>query len=142
MVYNSCQHTSYQNFSSSFSGKDFNEVNKKINEDLINKKKFFNGFNIYNITLKEAMIKERQQNLKKDFWIFAPDFKGKNFDRLGFKDKKDIISPFGRSIKKMKFRNGTCYVYNKKFKSNSQYFTVYVFVDDKREIVSTRWYLN
>ena len=142
MVYNSCQHTSYQNFLCSFSGKGFNEVNKNFNENLRNRKMSLSGFKVYNITLKEAIIKEKQQNSKKDFWIFAPDFKGKDFDRLGFKDKKDIISPFGRSIKKMKFRNGTCYVYNKKFKSNKQYFTVYVFVNEKREIVSTSWYLN
>lgn len=142
MVYNSCQHTGYQNFACSFSGKGFNEVNKKINDNLRNKKFSLNGFKVYNMTLKEAILKEKKDNSKKTIWIFAPDFKGKNFDKLGFKDEKNIVSTFGRSIKKMKFLNGICYVYNKKFKSNSQYFTVYVFVNDKREIVSASWYLN
>lgn len=143
MIYNSSQPDLYPE---SYSNKYFYSANKSINDILRNKKQRIQlskaGFIVQDITLKQAIAREISQNKNRDLWNFAPNFRGRDFDNFGFKDKKVIVSTFGKNLKKFKFKNGALYIYNKPFKATKQYFTVYVFVDDARKIVETKYYLN
>lgn len=143
MLYNSSQPDLYPE---SYSNKYFYNANKNINDILQDKKRRIQlskvGFSFQDITLKQAIAKEKIQNKNRDLWNFAPNYNGRDFDIFGYKDKKVIVSTFGKNLKKIKFKNGALYIYNKPFKVTKQYFTVYVFVDDSRKIVETKYYLN
>ena len=130
----------------SFSDRYFYNSNSVLNDYIRNRKQkkelLNNGFKVINITLREAIKNEIRQNATRTKWIFSPNYNGQNFDKFGFKDKKLISSTFGVTRKKIKFKDGALHIYRKSFKANSQYFTIYVFIDDDRKIVKTVYYLD
>ncbi len=129
----------------SFGGYSFYDSNNKINEYLRKKRKRQNlestGFKIWNTTLKVAMQKEKIINKNRDKWIFQPTHNCQNFNYFGWVENGLIFSVYGRLEKKYKLNDGQLHIYNKVMKSSGQYFQIYVFVNDHRDIIKTVWYL-
>jgi len=131
--------------SKSFGGYSFYNSNTRINAYLRKKKERKNlenaGFKVCNITLKNAISQEKKINAHKEYWVFGPKFCGANFDKAGWKDKGLVYSTFGRLEKKYKFKDGQLHIYTKYMNITKQYFKVYVFVNNNRDIVKSIWYI-
>ena len=128
----------------SYGGYSFYNSNLVLNDYLRkkrNKKKLEDcGFKVWNTTLKEAMRREKRINQNREKWVFQPKYNTQNFNNFGWVDGGLIFSVFGRLEKKYKLKDGQLHVYRKEMKSNGQYFQIYVFVNNNRDIVKTVWY--
>lgn len=130
--------------SKSFGGYSYYNSNLVLNDYLRKRRNRKNlkdaGFKIWNTTLKVAMQKEKVINKNREKWIFQPKHNCQNFNNFGWVEKDLIFSVYGRLEKKYKLKDGQLHIYNKEMKSSGQYFQVYVFVNNNRDIVKTVWY--
>lgn len=128
----------------SFGGYSFYNSNQVLNDYLRKKRNKKNleevGFKIWNTTLKAAMQREKFINKNREKWIFQPKHNAQNFNNFGWVKGSLIFSVYGRLEKKYKLNDGQLHVYRKEVKSSGQYFQVYVFVNNNRDIVKTVWY--